>query len=299
MLAIVIPYYKIDFFKDTLTSLENQTCKDFKAYIGNDASPDDPLPLIEENLRTINHKYIEYSENLGGRSLVSQWERVISETKDEEWILILGDDDVLSINFVQEFYNHLSEIEAKQYNVIKFSQCWIDEAGKTLNEFTNYPKLIDPAQHLGYKIVKGERSSLSEHIFRKSQIKKIRFKDFPLAWAADDVAVFEFCENKPIYFINEAKVYVRVSNENISGRKDNLVIKKEAKIAFEKYLIKNHYKNLTIESLKKLVDHQIYYRYHNNIPLGFCLFKVYLHLGYYKKIIALPKTYLILNKIIK
>lgn len=39
MLAIVIPYYKITFFEDTLESLAHQTDKRFKVYIGDDASP--------------------------------------------------------------------------------------------------------------------------------------------------------------------------------------------------------------------------------------------------------------------
>lgn len=42
MLAIVIPYYKINYFEETLKSLSNQTDKKFKVYIGNDASENDP-----------------------------------------------------------------------------------------------------------------------------------------------------------------------------------------------------------------------------------------------------------------
>ena len=47
MLAIVIPYFKINFFKETLESL-NQSCKNFKIYIGNDASQDNPDALIRQ-----------------------------------------------------------------------------------------------------------------------------------------------------------------------------------------------------------------------------------------------------------
>lgn len=41
MLAIVIPYYKLTFFEETLQSLANQSDKRFKVYIGDDASPED------------------------------------------------------------------------------------------------------------------------------------------------------------------------------------------------------------------------------------------------------------------
>ena len=47
MLAIVIPYFKLTFFEATLQSLANQTDKRFKVYIGDDASPESPIFLLE------------------------------------------------------------------------------------------------------------------------------------------------------------------------------------------------------------------------------------------------------------
>lgn len=47
MLSIVIPYYKITFFDQTLKSLATQTDKRFKVYIGDDASPEPPIDLLE------------------------------------------------------------------------------------------------------------------------------------------------------------------------------------------------------------------------------------------------------------
>ena len=46
MLAIVIPYFKLAFFEETLQSLAIQTDKRFKVYIGDDASPENPTSLI-------------------------------------------------------------------------------------------------------------------------------------------------------------------------------------------------------------------------------------------------------------
>ena len=48
MLAIIIPYYKLTFFRETLDSLAAQTDQRFHVYIGNDASPEDPTNLLEE-----------------------------------------------------------------------------------------------------------------------------------------------------------------------------------------------------------------------------------------------------------
>ena len=63
MIAIVVPYFKITFFEETLFSLANQSNKNFKVYIGNDASPDDPAELIDKYSSKINLKYQIYKEN--------------------------------------------------------------------------------------------------------------------------------------------------------------------------------------------------------------------------------------------
>ena len=78
MLAIVIPYYKLIFFEETLKSLSEQTNKRFRVFIGNDASPEDPSLLLEEYKDKIDFVYQIFEENLGGISLVKHWERLLS-----------------------------------------------------------------------------------------------------------------------------------------------------------------------------------------------------------------------------
>lgn len=96
MLAIVIPYYKIPFFEETLRSLANQTDKRFTVYIGDDASPDDPTELLQQFSDQFSWQYHRFETNMGGTSLVRQWDRCTDLINDEEWLMILGDDDVLS-----------------------------------------------------------------------------------------------------------------------------------------------------------------------------------------------------------
>lgn len=296
MLSIIIPYYKIFFFKETLLSLEKQTCKDFRLFIADDKSPDNSEKLIEEILKTIPYQYKKYSSNFGGESLVKQWDRIINDANLTEWFMILGDDDVLSENFVEQFYKNLSEIERNNCNVIKFSQCWIDEIGKPLNAFTKYTQLLDSSENLNLKLSHAHRSSLSEYIFKARSYKRFGFKNFPLGWGSDDIAVLEFSEEKNIFFIDNAHVLVRMSSENISGKEDNKFKKHQAKIEYEKYLLKNHYQKLEKIYLQNLIDQHIYEFFKHKTPLGFSLLVVYFYLKEYKKILALPKTYYILNQ---
>lgn len=47
MLAIVVPYYKLIFFEETLRSAPNQTDQRFKVYVGDDASPENFSDVLE------------------------------------------------------------------------------------------------------------------------------------------------------------------------------------------------------------------------------------------------------------
>lgn len=291
MLAIVIPYYKIDFFEQTLKSVATQTDKRFTLYIGNDASKDDPVYLIQKHFPDGNYQYFDYKENLGGTNLAMQWERILENVK-EEWFQILGDDDVISENFVEEFYNNIEVIDSEKSNVVKYSQRWIDDIGVPINSYSNYPKTLTPIENWENKFINGGRSSLSEHIFRTLSYQQFKFKKIPLAWGSDDIAILEFSENKSIIFIHEAFVDIRISNENISGRSDNSIQKEIAMHYLEEFFITKYYKVLPKSYIVSKIQNQIKYAFRNSPnDLRINLFKIYLNLGEYKKIFLLPKLY--------
>lgn len=239
MLAIVIPYYKRSFFKETLQSLANQTDKRFKVYIGDDASFENPLDLLEHYKGTFDFKYKRFETNVGATSLVKQWERCIAMTEDEAWLMILGDDDYLGINVVEAFYKHYDTF-CKKSNLVRFSQHIFYE-NNTQEDIIVENVLWEKANESYYnKFIGKSSSSLSEYIFSKESYLKYKFVDYPLAWNSDDNAWLDFSDKLPIYGINNAQVYVRISDINISGKDDNLKLKNKSKITFYKHLIKNN-----------------------------------------------------------
>lgn len=289
-LAIIIPYYKISFFKETLLSLKNQTDMRFSLYIGNDASPDNPEKLITEILQDIPFQYFNYEENLGGKNLALQWERIL-ENADEEWFQILGDDDVIGENFVEEFYRNLENIEKNGYNVIKYALSRINDEGRIIDDGPKFEKLINPVDNFMGKFTEGKLNSLSEHIFRKSKFDQYGFKKFPLAWATDDLAILEFSDRKSIFYIDKARVLVRVSEVSISGQQENMPEKLFAIYLFEQYVVQKFYAEIPKDYLRKMINQQISYAYKNNQKLKINLAKLYFYLKDYKNLLALPKTY--------
>lgn len=232
MLAIIIPYFKRTFFEATLQSLAAQTCQDFKVYIGDDASPEDPKVLLEQFQEQFEFVYHRFETNFGGVSLTQQWERCIALSENEPWLMILGDDDVMGNNMVEEFQKNLPEIEEVGSNLIRFSTQIINGEGDAISNIFEHPKL-EKAKDSFWRKFKGEtRSSLSEYIFSRAAYSKYGFKDYPLAWHSDDRAWLEFADGNTILSINQVLIYIRMSSMNISGKGDNLEYKRLASYAF-------------------------------------------------------------------
>lgn len=241
MLAIVIPYYKLSFFEDTLQSLANQTNKRFKVYIGDDASAESPTNLLNKYQGKFDFFYHRFEFNLGGASLTQQWERCVDLIDKEEWIMILGDDDYLGDNVVEQFYVHFPVFNSKS-NVVRFSSQTIVEAKKIKASICKNPVWENATDAFYRKFKRITRSSLSEYVFLKTAFQKYGFYNYPLAWNSDDRAWLDFSENKPIYSINEGLVCVRLSNLNITGKNDNLVLKNRSSVLFYQFIIEQKLK---------------------------------------------------------
>lgn len=269
MLAIVIPYFKLRFFESTLQSLSNQSDKRFKVYIGDDASKENPLELIgkfESQFEIIYHKF---DSNLGGKSLSSHWQRCVSLTADEQWIMVLCDDDVLGSNCISEFYKNLDEINRNGIDVVRFSTDVIDGQGVQFNKVVCHPKFEKSTDFLIRRLKGGTRNSLSENIFSRDKVLKKKFKNFPLAWHSDDLALLEFSNFGTLFTINEAKVYFRLSDLNITNKADNVAEKNDASFKFFYYLLYKKSSNFTLEQYdvirnkleKRVLENKMNFKY--------------------------------------
>lgn len=232
MIAITIPYYKISYFEATLQSLANQTDKRFKVYIGDDASPDDCSFLLDHYKAHLCLKYQRFETNIGGSSLTMQWQRCIALSGEEEWVMILGDDDVLENNCIALFYKHLEIVENEKFNLVRFASAYTNRLGERISEIYHHPKVERVTDSYFRHFTGDSRSSLSEYVFRRTVYEEKRFTDLPLAWHSDDKAWLDFTNCGYVYTINEAVVDVRISESSISGKSDNIALKEKARLSF-------------------------------------------------------------------
>lgn len=236
MIAIVVPYYNLTYFEETILSLSNQTDKRFNLYIFNDNSPNDPTPVLNKYQNQLHFEYFKFENNLGGSSLVEHWERCLSKTQDEEWIMILGDDDYLDVNVIESWYKNFDAFN-NQSNLVRFASKTINEKTKIVSNTYTHPKFENAADSYFRRLNGITRSTLSEYIFSRESYTKFKFHNFPLAWHTDDMAWLEFTNSKPIYSINEANLNIRVSDINISGKQNNLDRKNIATHLFYENLV--------------------------------------------------------------
>ncbi|MFV0146854.1 glycosyltransferase [Empedobacter falsenii] len=253
-LAIIIPYYKIGHFEDTIKSVVSQIDKRFTLYIGNDASPDNPLPIITKYLKGQDYHYFNYKENLGGQNLAMQWERIL-ENVTEDWFQVLGDDDMIAENFVEEFYNIL-HVLPHHINLIRVNNLYFNDELKTVREGLRYKKIATTNNLLRDKIYYKTASTLSENIFRKSAFDLVGFRYYPVAWHTDDMIILEISKFGDFYYSEKTSVKIYNGQLNLSSSNNNILEKFNASQEFLIDLLLNY--NSYLES--KLIQ-----RYINNL----------------------------------
>lgn len=259
-LAIIIPFYKIDFFEQTLISLKNQTDQRFTVYIGDDSSPADLQSIFRQlnNDNWISEKvvYKRFDENLGGVSLVKQWERCIALIQNEEWLWLFSDDDMMEANCVACFYSSLKESNA-HYDLYKFATLTINSKNEVIGESLIKPAVRDNFSLVMEKITGRLSSFVVEYIFsRKIYKEKKGFVDFPLAWGSDDATWVKFSDEKGLCQISCAKVSWRLSETNISGNISRNGIKKlNALLCYCNWILHFFRNHKEIKKMQKSLRH--------------------------------------------
>ncbi|WP_346856193.1 glycosyltransferase [uncultured Draconibacterium sp.] len=267
-LGIIIPAYKAKFFSEALESIASQTNKNFHLYIGDDNSPENLESIIDGFKDRITLTYVRFAENLGGKELVAQWERCIALSKEEEWIWLFSDDDILAPNCVEEFYQNLNSSAIS--DLYHFDVSVIDMEGREIERDTPFPNRLTSLEFLLGKFTSKYRSYVVEYVFSRKRYEELKgFPKFDLAWNTDDAMWFQMAQNSSINTVPNAKVYWRASGVNISRIKDNKEIaerKLKSDISYLKWLRTKFADIAKIDEkrIRKIVIYWFYSRLYNS-----------------------------------
>lgn len=237
-LAIIIPAYKVTFFRKAVASIAAQTCKDFTLYVGNDNSSDEIENICNEYSDKIDIRYHKFSENLGGHDLVAQWERCIDLSEGEPWIWLFSDDDMMSPDCVECFYEEIRN--GANFDIYHVNVDVVDEEDNIIRH-TYFPPLVTSRDFLRAKLQGRISSYVVEYIFNRQAFMSLgRFQKFDMAWSSDDATWIKLSLEKGIKTIEgECKVKWRKSGENISPNNQNVSIVKRkiaADIEYTKWI---------------------------------------------------------------
>ncbi len=232
MLAIVIPAYKRDFLKKTLTSFVLQSNKNFKIYVGDDNSPNNLSEIIDEFRRILNIEYIRFDNNLGATDLCAHWERCLNMVKSEEWFSMFSDDDLVSTNFVESFYRINSKYPG--YAVYKAHLKIINEYDEVIDECKKFDTLTTSCQFYHNALNKGYKARMPEFVFNKATfILNGGFVKFDLAFRSDTATVVKHSNTNGFISFNDAEVLWRRSFINISSTKNKSIKLRRTKATIE------------------------------------------------------------------
>lgn len=288
-LAIVIPAYKIDFFKETLVSLANQTCKDFTVYIGDDNSPADLKSLVTEFEDRIHIVYHRFEKNLGGKDLVGHWERCIGLTHGEQWIWLFSDDDIIGERCVELFYKGIED--SSKFDIYHFDVKIIDSEGEIVYLPREYPDIIDVDTLYRETSKDNIRSFVVENIFSREIYKEVGgFESFPMAWGSDMATWLKMGRKIGMKTIHGDYVFWRRSDKNITPSKEHDMIKRKFFIQADFYdWVNNYFKT---ERMKKF-NKYVFFRYnlHYSNLLTYSDQKEILNYGVSKGLISISQKY--------
>lgn len=213
--TFLLPAYKPDFFKEALDSILGQTYKDFNLIILDDCSPYDLKSIVDEykDSRITFHRN---EVNMGGKNLVSCWNKLLSYAEGE-YIILASDDDVYELNFLEEM-DKLAQ-KYPEVDLLRARVRRIDDKGEILAEDALYKEHGDSIDYIYQKHFNNGITCMACFVFKTEALKSEEgFEYLPVAWHSDDASSLKVCKNG-IANSSQTLFNFRTSSVNISGRK--------------------------------------------------------------------------------
>lgn len=233
--SFIMPVYKKTYLANAIDSILGQSYKDFELIIVNDASPEDILSVIERYSDN-RIKYYTNEENIGGESLVKQWNHCLSFANGEYVILATDDDEYLpdyleKMNYIVERYPNVHAFRPRIMHHI--------EGASQKTSIECYMPEFSPRDLFLYFFLKRYIfTGIGFWIFRRSELLEIGgYQEMPAAWFADDVTVMTLAKNG-VGISNDVLFKFRIHEQSISDQHNNdfLLSKKlQAHCMFERY----------------------------------------------------------------
>lgn len=185
--SICIPAYKSRHLKVCIDSIFNQTVQDFELIVLNDHSPQ-PVEEIVMQYDKNRIRYYKNESNAGAVKLVDNWNKCLSLAKGE-YIMIMGDDDMLEPDYLEEFLRLMSAYPG--LDVYHCRSQIIDDEGQSQMLTPACPAFESVYDSIWHRLNQYRSNYISDYVYRTEALRvKGGFYHLPLAWGTDDITAF-------------------------------------------------------------------------------------------------------------
>ncbi|ADY34891.1 glycosyl transferase family 2 [Phocaeicola salanitronis DSM 18170] len=268
--SVTIPAYKARFLKECIESILAQTYKDFELIIVNDASPED-LTSIVKSFNDPRIRYYINETNCGAVNVVDNWNKCL-EYATGEYIICMGDDDMLAENALQTY----NDLICKYPNVDLFHSrtMAIDEKGFSVALMLIRNEYESLCNFMLYRFFphNGNMQFIGDFCFRTTTLRKVGgFYKLPLAWESDDITAFMVANPNGVVHTAHPTFFYRINGQTITNT-GNVEIKLES--TDKAYL---WYKNfLTSYSPVNVLEQQLLLQIKQNLDSFFTKKKIHI-----------------------
>lgn len=230
--SICIPAFKSRYLKSCIESILQQTIRDFELIILNDCSPE-PIEAIVQQFEDNRIQYLQNDHNVGAIHLVENWNKCLSLAKGE-YIMIMGDDDELEPDYLQEFSDLIATYPT--LNVYHCRSKIIDDAGEVSMLTPACPSFEHVYDSIWHRLAQYRSNYISDFVYRVEPLRQQGgFYKLPLAWGSDDITAFIATGQQGIAHTNKPVFRYRSNALSITSTGNNLH-KMEANLGYAKWL---------------------------------------------------------------
>lgn len=226
-----MPAYKARFLKQAIDSIMAQRYGNFELIIVDDASPENLSDIVTE-YKDPRIRFYRNDQNLGGESLVKQWNHCI-QYANGEYLVLAADDDLYGPDFLEVCVTLATTYP--EVDVVRSRVEQIDEMNNLIGIDGILPEYCSKYQFLKYWLDATAFTCIGNFMFKSAVVKQKQFIDFPSAFGSDTASAIMMAENG-IANTQQMLFSFRLSTIHLSSSKEKLMDKLQANTMLFKWL---------------------------------------------------------------
>jgi len=184
--SLIIPAYRSQYLRQSIDSVLSQTYRDWELIIVDDCSPE-PIGEIVFSYDDSRIRYYRNERNFGAVNLVDNWNSCL-EYCTGDYLVCMGDDDVLPENSLKEYSNVIREYP--DADVVHGWTNVIDSDSQVREILQQHPS-HESVFGFMLRLWKGDDVYAGDILYKLEYLKeKGGFVKMPMAWHSDHLTAF-------------------------------------------------------------------------------------------------------------